>query len=218
MLAAAALRMDETLDPPEAGESTGEGELLARCRADDPAAFRELYLAHRHRVWGVVARMISNEADREEVVQEVFLQVFRSLSGFKRSAKLSTWVHRVAVNVTLQHIRKKGRRVKLHLMESPPPAAPAGPSGDEPYSPEEGLLQGHRREAVERILESMAPKKRVVLVLADFMGKSSREISEIVDTGALTVRTRLFYARKEFYGRLSREPSFDGLGPFGDDE
>lgn len=212
------MRMDETFDPPGAGESTGERELLARCRADDPAAFRELYLAHRHRVWGVVARMISNQADREDVVQEVFLQVFRSLSGFKRSAKLSTWVHRVTVNVTLQHIRKKGRRVKLHLMESPPPAEPAGPSGDEPYSPEEGLLQGHRREAVERILESMAPKKRVVLVLADFMGKSSREISEIVDAGALTVRTRLFYARKEFYGRLSRDPSFDDLGPFGDEE
>ena len=71
---------------------------------------------------------------------------------------------------------------------------------------------------MERILESMAPKKRAVLVLADFMGKSSQEISSIVDAGALTVRTRLFYARKEFYGRLSREPSFDGMGPFGDEE
>lgn len=209
--------MDDIFSTRATGEGSSDADLLTRCRADDPAALRELYLAHRGSVWGVVARMISNDADREEVAQEVFLQIFRSLSGFRQTSKLSTWVHRVAVNVTLQHIRRKGRRLKLHLMETPPPASTADDTGGGEESPEDGMFRRDRQEVVRRVLDTLPAKKRIVLVLADFMGKSSSEISEIVGAPALTVRTRLFYARKEFYDRLGKEPSFEDLAPRGED-
>ncbi|MFO8070683.1 MAG: sigma-70 family RNA polymerase sigma factor [Polyangia bacterium] len=185
-------------------------DLLARCRRGEKAAFREVYQLHRASVFGVVARMLSNDADREEVVQDVFLQIFKSLPAFKGDSKLSTWIHRVAVNVTLQHIRRKGRRIRLQLREQAPEIDPDIERG--PVSnPEGDAMLGERRDAVRRALDALAPKKRIALVLADFEGRSSSEIAEIVGAPALTVRTRLFYARREFYRRLSREPSFEEI-------
>lgn len=209
MGAAATLLMEDTSLPVSEAVNDPETKLIAACRAGDAAAFREVYQLHRSAVYGIVARMISNEADREEVVQDVFLQVFKSLDNFRGSAKLSTWIHRVAVNVTLQHIRRKGRRVRLHLRETVPEAVSA-PNGAAlmTESPEGEAMRHERQRAVQRALDSLAPKKRVALVLADFQGLSSKEIAAIVGAPALTVRTRLFYARKEFYAQLSREPAF----------
>jgi RNA polymerase sigma-70 factor (ECF subfamily) len=209
MAAVATLLMEGTSLPVSEAAIDPETDLVARCRAGEPSAFRELYQLHRSAVYGVVARMISNEADREEVVQDVFLQIFKSLDNFRGSAKLSTWAHRVAVNVTLQHIRRKGRRVKLHLREVVPEAT-AAPNGSAiaAASPEGEAIRHERQQAVQRALETLSPKKRIALVLADFEGKSSKEIAAIVGAPALTVRTRLFYARKEFYSQLANEPAF----------
>jgi len=212
MAAAATLLMEGTPLPVRGVATDPETELIARCRAGDAAAFRELYQLHRSAVYGVVARMISNEADREEVLQDVFLQIFKSLDSFRGSAKLSTWAHRVAVNVTLQYIRRKGRRIRLHLREVTPEATVA-PNGSEieVESPESEAMRRERQAAVQRALDTLAPKKRIALVLADFEGKSSKEIAKIVGAPSLTVRTRLFYARKEFYAQLAREPAFAGV-------
>jgi RNA polymerase sigma-70 factor (ECF subfamily) len=209
MGAAVALLMEDTSPPISETEANPEAQLIARCKAGESAAFREVYQLHRSAVFGIVARMISNEADREEVVQDVFLQVFKSLDNFRGTAKLSTWVHRVAVNVTLQHIRRKGRRVKLHLREVVPERAEAGAGTTiDQNSPEGEAIRRERQRAVRRALDALAPKKRIALVLADFEGKSSKEIAAVVGAPALTVRTRLFYARKEFYAQLAKEPAF----------
>jgi len=214
MLAAAALYMEDSITSFRVGDRDRDMdmELVSRCRARDAAALREVYLTHRKGVWGVVSRMISNEADREELVQDVFLQVFRSLEGFKGTSRLSTWVHRVAVNVTLQHIRGKGRRIRIRFKEELP-EQPAAVTAVHAMTPEDSLARDERRAAVRRALDSIAPKKRAVLVLADFEGLSSQEIARIVDASALTVRTRLFYARKVFYAKLAAEPAFSDL-PF----
>ena len=71
-------------------------------------------------------------------------------------------------------------------------------------------MLGDRQAAVQRVLDTLPPKKRLALVLADFQGMSSQEIAEVVGVPALTVRTRLFYARKAFYELLAKEPAFEG--------
>lgn len=184
-------------------------ELLDRCRAGDADAFREIYGQHKVTVYRVVSRMISIPADQEEVMQDVFLQVFRSLRSFRGSARLSTWIHRIAVNVILQHIRRKKSRIQLHFdthenLEKSPVAAPFSLES----SPENHLESMERRQAVERSLSGLSAKKRVALVLHDFEGLQAKEISEIVGAPILTVRTRVFYARREFYSRLADEPAF----------
>jgi RNA polymerase sigma-70 factor (ECF subfamily) len=217
MSIAAAMYMEETLREPAGFAKGSDCELAARCGAGDRSAMREIYSSHKASVYGVVARMISNDADREELVQDVFLQVFKSLCNFRGTSKLSTWIHKVAVNVTLQHIRKKGRRVRIRLDDKLEEHPAAGTDHSRQTTPEDDALLKERQEAVRRALDCLAPKKRIVLVLADFEGMSSKEIAKIVGAPALTVRTRLFYARKTFYARLSAEPTFDNIPAQGGD-
>jgi RNA polymerase sigma-70 factor, ECF subfamily len=209
--AAIALRMDETISRRDDVVHLADKEIAARSAAGDAAAFRELYARHRQPVFAVVARMIAGDADREELLQEIFMQVYLSLGRFRGDAKLSTWIHRIAVNVTLQHIRRKGRRVRLHLAEDrPAEEAPSDLTATAP-NPEDDAVLRDRRAAVERALLALSPKKRVVLVLSDFEERSSQEVAQIVRASSLTVRTRLFYARKEFYRALAREAAFADL-------
>ena len=209
--AAIALLMGETISRRGEEVHLGDKEMAARSAAGDAAAFRELYARHRQPVYAVVARMIAGEADREELLQEIFMQVFLSLGRFRGDAKLSTWIHRIAVNVTLQHIRRKGRRVRLHLADERPADEASPEAAATAASPEDEAVLRDRRAAVERALDTLSPKKRIVLVLSDFEGRSSQEVGEIVRASSLTVRTRLFYARKEFYLALSREAAFADL-------
>lgn len=208
---AISLAMEEAFSRREDDPHVADYEIAARSAAGDAAAFRELYARHRQSVFAVVARMIVGDADREELLQDIFMQVYLSLGNFRGDAKLSTWIHRIAVNVTLQHIRRKGRRVRLQLGAEAHAADPGGAESAAASSPEDEAALRDRRVAVERALSTLSPKKRVVLVLSDFEGHSSQEIAEIVGASSLTVRTRLFYARREFYRALSKEAAFADL-------
>jgi RNA polymerase sigma-70 factor (ECF subfamily) len=209
--AAIALVMDDTMEPRGEELHLADREIAARSAAGDATAFRELYLRHRQPVYAVVARMIAGEADREELLQDVFTQVYLSLGNFRGDAKLSTWIHRIAVNVTLQHIRRKGRRIRLQLVDEAPAEDLAAEARVASPSPEDDASLRDRKAAVERALATLSPKKRIVLVLSDFEGHTSHEIAEMVGASSLTVRTRLFYARKEFYRAISKEAAFADL-------
>lgn len=209
--AAIALLMGDMMVPGGEELHLADREIAARAAAGDATAFRELYVRHRQPVYAVVARMIEGEADREELLQDVFTQVYLSLGGFRGEAKLSTWIHRIAVNVTFQHIRRKGRRVRLQLSDATPAGDLLAEAKAPAQSPEDDASLRDRKAAVERALARLSPKKRIVLVLSDFEGHTSSEIAEIVGASSLTVRTRLFYARKEFYREISREAAFADL-------
>jgi RNA polymerase sigma-70 factor (ECF subfamily) len=113
----------------------------------------------------------------------------------------------VCVNVALQRLRKRKR-----LAEVPGDDLPEAQSGE---TPERGLDTRRRLAAVYRILDELSPKKRVVFVLHEIEGREPREIASIVGAPVLTVRTRLHYARKEFYARAAEDPRLDGAAPAG---
>ncbi len=192
--------------------SLEEMRLVKRCVTDDPTAFKELYLKYRTTVFRVVARMISVPADQEEIVQEVFLQVFRSIGTFRGTAKFSTWIQRVTRNVVHQHIRRKQSRIQMVF-----PAERAEPIWDgyrgekNHITPEDHAIREDRRGAVSRAMRTLSSKKRLAMLLYDFKGVSVKQISELVGAPVLTVRTRIFYARKEFYNQLEQEPAFSDI-------
>ena len=152
----------------------------------------------------VVFRVIGPSSELDDVVQEVFFQVHRSLQAFKGQSKFSTWLHRVAVNVALQHIRKK----RASLPQATTSEVPDAADTDAPASPLAAGLSSERLAAVYRVLDTLSEKKRIVIVLHDLQGVPAGEIAKALSTNVLTVRTRLFYARKEFYERIRLEPSF----------
>ena len=180
--------------------------MVARAAAGDPEAFRTLFLRHKSDVARLVYRMLNAPGDLEDVVQEVFVQVFRSLKDFRGQAKFSTWLHRVTVNVVLMH--RRSARSRPVLTEE----IPGELVGDDGQTlPDEDVERRERMRAFQRLLAKLADKKRVVFVLHELEGMSPTEIADVVGAPVLTVRTRLFYARRELEAMLNEEPTLAGL-------
>ena len=191
---------------PLAGKMSDESELLSKASTGDTVAFRALYLRHRPDVARLVFRMLGARSDLDDVVQEVFFQVFRSLKDFRGQSKFSTWLHRVTVNVVLMHRRAARSR----------PVFSEEPSNDitadqETVAPDEDADRRERMRAFGRLLDRLAEKKRIVFVLHELEGIAPTEIATIVGAPVLTVRTRLFYARRELEAMLADEPSLASL-------
>jgi RNA polymerase sigma-70 factor (ECF subfamily) len=180
-------------------EPADEAELIKRCRADDRAAHDELYHRFRRQVAGNLYRVLGDRTDLEDLVQEVFVIAFRGLARFRGDARLSTWLYRICVNVGLGRIRTRKRRPSA-VGVADLDAASIDPSLTErPETPERSLERRQDQERVYRALEHLAPKKRIVLYLHEIEGMDLKEIAYLVDSNPVTVRTRLFYARREFY-------------------
>lgn len=177
--------------------------LIERAQAGDAAAFREIFRAHRADVSRVVFRMIGPGPEVEDVVQEVFLHVYRSLPSFRGESRFSTWLYRLAVNVSRMHLRKGRSRPRFADVE-----VPESPREGVPHETPDVIVERQERvRTLYRLLDRLSDKKREVLVMHDFDGVPAKEIAEIVGVPVLTVRTRLFYARKELYAAMTEEPS-----------
>jgi RNA polymerase sigma-70 factor (ECF subfamily) len=129
------------------------------------------------------------------------VQVFRSLKDFRGQSKFSTWVHRVAVNVVLMH-RRAARSRPTYAEELPPEHTPDGNG----VLPDEDAERRARVRVFAKLLDQLAEKKRTVFVLHELQGVSPQEIATIVGAPVLTVRTRLFYARRELEALMAAEP------------
>ena len=184
----------------------GPDPLIQRAQAGDQAAFSELFRRHRGDVTRLVFRVIGPSADVEDVVQDVFVHVYRSLPRFRGDSKFSTWLYRLTVNVARMHLRRG--RSRPRFADVPVPDAPRDAQPIE--MPDQKAEQSERVLALYSLLDSLSEKKRTVLVLHDFEGVPAKEIAEMVEAPVLTVRTRLFYARKELYAAIARDPK---LGP-----
>lgn len=183
-------------------------DLVARCQKGDKDALGELYRLYRNEVARNLHRMLGpGRGDLEDVLQEVFIEVFRSIPRFRGDARVSTWLYRVCVNVALQRLRKRKRRAEVSADEVAEEATHE--------TPERELDARRRLDAVYRILDELSPKKRVVFILHEIEGREPKEIAGIVGAPVLTVRTRLHYARKEFYARAARDARLDGTAAGG---
>jgi RNA polymerase sigma-70 factor (ECF subfamily) len=178
-------------------------QLLQRCQVGEREALGEFYRLYRPEVVRNLHRVLGpGRGDLEDVLQDVFIEAFRSIGRFRGDSKLSTWLYRVCVNVALQRLRKRKRLSEVSDENVPESTSNATPEGD---------LDAQRRlKAVYNILDRLSPKKRVVFILHEIEGREPKEIASIVGAPVLTVRTRLHYARKEFYAYVAREPKLDG--------
>jgi RNA polymerase sigma-70 factor, ECF subfamily len=184
-----------------------EADLIERCRASERAAHDELYHRFRRQVAGNLYRVLGDRSDLDDLVQEVFVIAFRGLDRFRGDARLSTWLYRICVNVALGRIRTRKRRPAAIGVADLDQTTGLDPSLIErPETPERSLERRRDQQRVYEVLEQLAPKKRVVLYLHEIEGLDLKEIAYLVDSNPVTVRTRLFYARREFYKILAGEP------------
>ncbi len=188
---------------PAALEPADEADLIARCRAEDRAAQDELYHRFRRGVAANLYRVLGDRTDLEDLVQEVFVIAFRGLERFRGDARLSTWLYRICVNVALGRIRTRKRRPPAFGVTDLDTAAIDPSFAERPEMPDQSLSRRQDQERVYRALETLAPKKRIVLYLHEIEGRDLKEIAYLVDSNPVTVRTRLFYARRDFYKAIA---------------
>lgn len=203
-------RVKRETGPTTALASVDEADLIERCRAHERAAHDEFYHRFRRQVAGNLYRVIGDRADLDDLVQEVFVIAFRGLERFRGDARLSTWLYRICVNIALGRIRSRKRRPPPIGVADLEETVSADPNADRPETPQQSLERRRDQETVYRALEHLAPKKRIVLYLHEIEGLDLKEIAYLVDSNPVTVRTRLFYARREFYKVLAGDAAAEG--------
>lgn len=179
--------------------SASRADAVERARAGDVTAFRELYAQHHRQVARQLAFLVPR-ADLEDVLQDVFIEVYKSIRRFEGKSAFTTWLYRLTVHVAMK-ARRKQTRSRLDVVEDLPERADEGPT------PDDVSLSAERQARVEALLEKLSPKKRAVLVLHDLQGVEAQRIAELLDTNILTVRTRLFYARRELEALAKDDPA-----------
>jgi RNA polymerase sigma-70 factor (ECF subfamily) len=165
-------------------------QLIARCRAGDSPAWKELYDAHFDFVFRTARRLGIPDGELDDVVQETFLIAFRKLDSFAEG-RFSTWLYRITAHVVSgRHRRRRVREALLSLWSKGQKTSVSGP---------DALVESQEAQRqVSEVLARMAPKKREVFALFELEGLSGEEIAERVGCRVDTVWSRLHYARKEF--------------------
>ena len=181
-------------------------ELLDRARNGDPAAFDTIVDRFERRVFAVALRICRHHEDARDVTQDVFVTALRALKGFRGEAQLSTWFHRVAVNASLDLVRRRRRRDHSSVDELAEHASPAP-------GPESEAIESVRAAEVHRALGLIPPDQRALIVLHDLQGLDYAECAEALEIPLGTVKSRLHRARLALARELGHlreaEPSGD---------
>jgi RNA polymerase sigma-70 factor (ECF subfamily) len=190
-----------------------EGRLVRRLQERDEAAFREMVRSYGQRVYNLVFRMLGNREEAEDLAQEVFVTVFKSIESFRGDSKLSTWIYRIAVNHCKNRHKYLARR--MYHARAPLDAVAehnaAGRDGGPTLplqahiSEPDKLLEGLQlEEAIQREIAALDEEQRALIVLRDVQGLSYQEIAAITALPEGTVKSRLHRARMTLKDRLQK--------------
>src|ERR1700691_5012370 len=176
-------------NPPIAGEA----EAIQTAQAGDAASFEMLYALHKRRVYSLCLRMLGNVAEAEDLTQEAFLQLYRKIGTFRGDSAFSTWLHRLAVNVVLMHLRKKGLP-QVSLEETTQGGEEDTPKKD--FGADDVALSGSiDRVQLQRAVDDLPPGYRTIFVLHDVEGYEHNEIAGIVGCSIGNSKSQLHKAR-----------------------
>jgi len=176
-----------------AGTGLSEAEAIDRAKQGDAGSFEVLYSLHKRRVYSLCLRMTGNTTEAEDLTQEAFLQLYRKIGTFRGESAFSTWLHRLAVNVVLMQLRKKGLN-EVSLEASMDPPQEDGPKKD--FGARDRVLTGAiDRVNLERAIESLPPGYRVIFVLHDVEGYEHNEIAEMMGCSIGNSKSQLHKAR-----------------------
>jgi len=181
-----------------------DARLVARTQAGDPAAFDALVVKYSPRLYGLVYNMTSNHEDTNDLLQDVFAKAYRSIAGFKGNSAFYTWIHSIGVNMTINFLKKRGRRHQMSLddmdlgLENSKELAELTAGSDPVREADLSELQIRLNEAMMQLSHD----HRAVVTLFDIQGVPHAEIAKILGISEGTVRSRLFYAHRQLQNYL----------------
>ena len=185
-----------------------ERSLLRRLRDRDERAFRELLDLHKDRVYNIPFRMLGNRAEAEDVAQEVFISVFKTIDQFREESKFSTWLYRVAVNHCknrIKYLARRHDRDRDELDETSQQANGAVTGAPVRAAQPDRALEGAQMERLlQEAIGNLDDDHRIVVVLRDIEDLSIEEICDITGLPDGTVKSRLHRARLALRKKLQR--------------
>lgn len=195
--------------PPESADRA----LIEALRAGEPGAYEQLLRTHGGRLLAVARRLLGNEEDARDAVQEAFLNAFKSIDRFEGGSLLSTWLHRIVVNVSLMKLRRRKRKPEESLDHLLPAFNERGhfverfASMDEPI--DERLSRLEDQAAVRAAIDQLPEHYRTVLLLRDIEGMGTAEVAEQLGITANAAKLRLHRARQALRTLLA--PRLQGM-------
>ena len=190
------------IPPAGLGNQGGDDDVLLRAQTGDHDAFAQLYSLHKRRIYSLCLRMVGNVAEAEDLTQEAFLQLHRKIATFRGDSAFSTWLHRLAINVVLMHLRKKGLPL-VSLDEAMEPAPEGGP-GRSFGAPDLTLSGSIDRLALERAVADLPAGYRLTFVLHDIEGYEHNEIASMLDCSIGNSKSQLHKARLKLRDALRK--------------
>jgi len=189
-----------------AGAATAvDSDVLARAQAGDHQAFALVYALHKRRIYSLCLRMVGNVAEAEDLTQEAFLQLHRKIATFRGDSAFSTWLHRLAINVVLMQLRKKGLSL-ISLDEAMEPTPDEGPSRSF-GAPDLTLTGAIDRLALERAVADLPTGYRLIFILHDVEGFEHNEIAAMLDCSIGNSKSQLHKARLKLRDALRTQKS-----------
>ena len=182
------------------GPENAEAKAIEAAKNGSAEAFETLYHAHKRRIYSLCLRMTGNPADAEDLTQEAFLQVFRKIGTFRGEAAFSTWMHRLAVNLVLMRLRKKG--ILASSLEEPVEADSEGSRRRDFGTADLALTGVVDRVVLERAIQALPAGYRTVFCLHDVEGFEHQEIASMIGCSVGNSKSQLHKARMKLRGLL----------------
>ena len=182
-----------------------EAVLVQRARRGDLAAYDELVRRHQERIYGTIYHMTSNHEDANDLAQESFIKAFHALKSFKGGSSFYTWLYRIAVNKTINHLTQRKNRIHMSLNDLDFNAEhdPDLVALVSEKTPNRDVGLSELQEKLNGALLKLSEPHRLVVVLHDVQGMPHDEIAKVMNCNIGTVRSRLFYARQQLQALLS---------------
>ena len=169
-----------------------ETEMISRCQQGDQEALKEIFDKYHKKVYRIAYGVVRQREEALDIVQEVFIKLFRSIKNFKGRSNFYTYLYRMVTNTAIDHTRKTGK----HFISSLDDEGSFEPSDEVEKGPERILLQKELEERVKWAMEKLPAEQRAALIFRDVEGLSYQEMAEAMGCSIGTVMSRLHYGRK----------------------
>jgi len=186
-------------------EGPSDDELVLKSQQGDIHAFDELVERYHGKIYGLTYNMTSNREDAEDLTQEIFVKAFQALPRFKGKSSFYTWLYRIAVNKTINYRKRRNRKraMSLDQFENEIKLDDVYHDLTSKGSPLRNLSLSELQKKLNEALQNLSEKHRTVVVLHDMQGIPHEEIAKMVGASVGTIRSRLFYARRQLQAELS---------------
>lgn len=188
---------------------------MERAKTGDGGAFRQIFERYRRRAYALALGVVHNPDAALDVVQESFLRAHRHLDGFEGNASVYTWLYRIVMNASIDHLRKYGKNRTVdyddavaHLESEAPADAAALMPQMLRGNPAKEIARAEIREKIDEALAQLSPNHRAVLIMRELDGLSYEEMAKVMKCSKGTIMSRLFHARKNMQRLL-----IESLGP-----